>query len=112
MVVGSLSPLQRRSRCFLQLKSIRPEDTGWWWWGVLALCRDIVGVFYSPSRLGQRTLVGGGGSLSPLQRRSRCFLQPKSIRPEDTGWWWWGVLAPCRDAVGVFYSTNRMDLKK
>ena len=26
---------------------------------VLLLCRDAVGVFYSPSRLGHRTLVGG-----------------------------------------------------
>ena len=48
--------------------------------GVLPFCRDAVGVFYSLSRLGYRTLVGG-------------------------------VLPFCRDAVGVFYSLSRLGHK-
>ena len=51
---------------------------------VLPLCRDAVGVFCSPGRLGHRTLVGEGFSL--LQRCSRCILQPQPIGPLDTCW--------------------------
>ena len=47
--------------------------------GVSPLCRDIVGVFYSPSRLGHRALVGEG--LTPLQRYSHCILQPQPTGP-------------------------------
>ena len=43
--------------------------------GVLPLGRDAVSVFYSPSQLGHRTLVGE--CLTPLQRCSRCILQPQ-----------------------------------
>ena len=41
------------------------QDTRWR--GVLPLCREAVGVFYSLSQLGQRILVGGRGVL-PLCR--------------------------------------------
>ena len=43
--------------------------------GVLLLCRDAVDVFCSPSGLDHMTLLEG--SLTPLQRRSRCILQPQ-----------------------------------
>ena len=42
--------------------------------GVLLICSDAVGVFYSPNRRGHWTLVGG--SLTPLQRCSRFILHP------------------------------------
>ena len=91
-LVGSgLTPLQRCSRCILQ-----PQPTGPSLEVVLLLCRDAVGVFCSPNRLGPRwkwsysfaemqsvystaptdwALVGSG--LTPLQRCSRCILQPQ-----------------------------------
>ena len=105
---GSLSSLQRCSRCILQPQPTWPQDT---LWGksllsaemqsvyftaptnlttghslgeVLALCRDAVGVFYSPNQLDHRTLFGG--SLSSLQRCSRCILQPQPTWPQDTLW--------------------------
>ena len=46
--------------------------------GVLPFCRGAIGVFYSPSRLGHRTLV----------------------------WGWF--LPLCRDAVSVFYCPSRL----
>ena len=149
-----LTPLQRCSQRILQPKSTGPQDTrlGWsyppaemqsaysaaqidWATGhslgrVLPLCRDAVGVFYSPNRLGHRTLVWEG--LTPLQRCSRRILQPKSTGPQDTclggsyppaemqsaystaqidwatGHSFRRVLPLCRDAVGVFYSANRL----
>ena len=94
--------------------------------GVLPLCRDAVGVFYSLSWLGNKTLVEGSlitaemqsvystasadwaighslrGVLS-LQRCSRCILQPQLTGPQDTRWW---ESYLCRDAVGVFYSLS------
>ena len=45
--------------------------------GVLTLCRDTIGVFYSPSRLGYKTVVRG-------------------------------ILPTCRNAVGVFYSPSQL----
>ena len=119
----------------------------------LPFCRDAVGVCTPPpiSRLGYRTLVGGGesylsaempsvysaapstghllgesypsaemqsvysaaptpqdtcwGSLTLLQRCSRCILQPphQPTGPQNTSWWW-GILPFCRDAVSVFCS--------
>ena len=61
--------------------SAAPADwaTGHSLWGVLSICKDTVGVFYSPSRLGHRTLVV-------------CR----------------GVLSICRDTVGVFYSPSQL----
>ena len=38
--------------------------------GILLLCRDVVAVFYVPSRMGP-----GWGNLTPLQRCSRCILR-------------------------------------
>ena len=95
---------------------------------VLTLCREAVGVFYSPSLLSHQDIRWG--SLTPLQRSSRCILQPQLIGPPGTlvG----GVLLLCRDrsrcilqpqlieppghslgslplcreAVGVFYSPS------
>ena len=43
---------------------------------VLPLCRDAVGVFYSPNRLGHHDIRCGGRGLTPLQRYSRCIMQP------------------------------------
>ena len=71
--------------------------------GVLPLCRNAVGVFYSPSRLGHRTLVEGVlplcsnavGVFYSLNRLGQRTL----IR---------GVLPLSRDAVGVFYSPSRV----
>ena len=47
--LGCLPPLERYSRCILHPQLTRPNDTRW---GVFPLCRDAVGVFYDPSRLG------------------------------------------------------------
>ena len=98
--------------------------------GVLLLCRDAVGVFCILSRLGHQDT--SWGSLTPLQRCSRCILQPQptgssrhflgesyssaemqsvySTAPAD-----WviktllgGVLLLCRDAVGVFCILSRL----
>ena len=52
---------------------------------VLPLCRDAVGVFYIPSRLGWDCFVSfsghplGGRGLTPLQRCSRCFDSPSRL---------------------------------
>ena len=51
------------------------QDTHWR--EVLPLCRDTVGVFCSPSRMDHSL-----ESLTPLQRYSRCILQPKSDGPQ------------------------------
>ena len=90
--------------------------------GVLPLCKDAVGVFYSPSRLDPRW-----GILTPLQRCSRCILQPKPTGPTlgesypsakmqsvystaQADWTHVGeFLLLCRDAVDVFYSPSRLD---
>ena len=96
-LLGESCPLQRSSRCILQPQPTEPQDTCW---GSLALCREAVGVFYSPSRLSHRTLVWGVlpsaekqsvystapadwatghllGESCPLQRSIRCILQPQ-----------------------------------
>ena len=86
--------------------------------GILPLCRDTVGVFYSPrwldNSLGKSyssaemqsvysTAPGYWatlwGSLPPLLRCSRCILQPHVI-----GQLFREVLSLCWDAVGVFDS--------
>ena len=179
LVVGGLASLQRYSRCILQSQPTRPDtcggggsclsaeiqsvystapDDGAWhsWWGVLPLCRDTVGDFYSPSQRDlthaarvlslcrhavgvfyshrRRCLTVVVGVLVPLQRCSRCILQPQTTGLTLVGggsclsaeiqsvystvpanktwhlWWWWGVLALCRDTVGVFYSPSRRGL--
>ena len=112
--------------------STAPADwaTGHLLVGVLPLNREAIGVFYSPSRLGHRTLVGGG--LTSQQRSNRCILQPKPTGPQDTRWWGsylsaekqsvystvpadWatghslvGVLPLSREAIGIFYSPSRL----
>ena len=82
---GSPTPLQRYRWCILQPQLTGPR-------GVLLLCRDTADVFYSLSRLGQGESYssaeiqpmcftapanGAQGSPTPLQRYSRCILQPK-----------------------------------
>ena len=124
-----LTPLQRCSQCILQPKPTGPQDI--LWGRVLPLCRDVVGVFCSPSRLGHRTFFGGGsylsaemssvfsapladqarghflgGGLTPLQRCSQCILQPQPTGPQDI--LWGGVLPLCRDVVGVFCTLSRL----
>ena len=88
---GSLTPLLRCGWCILQ-----PQLTGPLVEGVLPLCWDAVGVFYSLSQLGhslresypfaEMQLVYSTasdnwatrwGSLTPLQRCSWCILQPQ-----------------------------------
>ena len=54
-------------------------------WGALPLCRDVVGVFYNPSRLGWNGLMSYLGHL--------CVGR---------------VLIFCRDVVGVFYNPSRL----
>ena len=91
----SLTPLHRCSRCILQ-----PSWLGYRTFvgGVLPFCRDAVGVFYSLADWATGHLLVES---YPLQRCSRCILQP--------GWLGYrtlvgGVLPLCRDTVGVFYS--------
>ena len=100
---GCLTPLQRYSRCILQPQATWPLVQ--WVGGVLPLCRDIVGVFYSPRRRGH-SFSGWVGCLTPLQRYSRCILQPQATWPLVQ--WVGGALPLCRDIVGVFYSLSRL----
>ena len=97
--------------------------------GVLPFCRGAVGLFYSPSR----GFTGHSlGEYHPLRRCSWCILPPQPTRPQDTRWGEfdsstekqtvystapadWAtrhslgeVLLLCREAVGVFYSPNRV----
>ena len=79
-----------------------------------------VGAFYSPSRLGYRTLVGC--LLSP----SRCILQPWPTGLQDTRWLclipqsvnstadWatWHTLVVNYPPVGAFYSPGRLGYRK
>ena len=126
LVGGSLTLLQRCNTCILQPQPTRQQDTRWGesypsaemqymystapanWatghslGGVLPFCRDAIHVFYSPGRLGNRTLVGG--SLTLLQRCNTCILQPLPTRQQDTRW---GSLIPLQDARRVFYSPGR-----
>ena len=118
-------PLQRCSWCILQPEPSGLQDTCW---GVLSYCRGTLGVFYSPSHLGCRTLVGESypsaeiqsvystaraiwvaghllGCLILLQRYTWCILQPEPSGLQDTCW---GVLSYCRDTLGVFYSPSHL----
>ena len=54
--VGGLTPLQRCSRCILQLQLTGPQDTCW------------------------------GSLTPPLQRCSQWILQPQLTEPQDTHW--------------------------
>ena len=82
LVGESLTLLQRYSRCIQQpqpngprlFRVISRTLVG----GVKALCKDVVGVFYSPGRLGKDCSVS---------------------YPEHSG----GVLPLCKYVVGVFY---------
>ena len=91
----SLAQLQRCSRCIPQHQPSGPQDNRW---GVLSFYRDSAVLFYIPNQLGHRTLVRESypstemhpvcsaaladwatehslGSLTLLQRCSRCILQ-------------------------------------
>ena len=95
----SLTPVQRFSWYILQLEPTGPQDSCYG--RVLSIYRDPINVFCSPNRLGHMTLVMGESypcveiqlvysaaladwatghlpwkSLIPLQRSSRCILQP------------------------------------
>ena len=115
---GSLTPPQRCSRCILQPQLTRPLIAG-----DLPLCRDAVGVSYSPSWLDHSLSESypsaemqsvystaatdwttHWGSLTPVQRCSRCILQSQPTGPLVEG-----VLPLRRDAVGVFYSPSWLD---
>ena len=72
--------------------------------GILPLCRNAVGVFYNPSRLGHRIPVGG--DLNTLQRCSWCILQPQPTGSQNTRWW--GSYLSAEDAVCVFYNPSRL----
>ena len=125
---GSLTPLQRCSRCILQSQPIGPTrhslgesypsaemqsvysavSADWanttLVGGVLPLCRDAVGVFCSLSRLGQHDTHWG--SLTPLQRCSRCILQSQPIGPTGHSL---GESYPSAEMQSV-YSTAPADL--
>ena len=98
---------------------------------IFSLCRDAVSVFYSPSRLVHRVLVGEGSyppaemlsvystapadwstghslgeGFTPLQRCCRCILQPEPTGLHGTRWG--RVLPLYKDAVVVFYSPSRL----
>ena len=99
-------------------------------WRVLLFWRDSVGVFYSSCRLGHHDTRWG--SLTLLQRFSWCILQllPTGPPGHSLGESWpsaeiqlvyftaladlasrtlvGGVLAFCRDSVGVFYRSCRL----
>ena len=130
----SLTSLQRCSCCILQPKPIGPlleeayisaemqllYSTAQAYWatfgGVLHLCKDAVGVFYSPIRLWHFWR-----RLSSLQRCSWCILLPYPTGPlleesfisakmqlvYSTALSDWatfgGIFHLCRDAVVVFY---------
>ena len=110
---GSLTYLQRCSRCILQPLTTRPLVGD-----PLPLCKDAVGVFCSPWRLGHslgipylsakmQSVYSAAlddwatrwGSLTSLQRRSRCILQPLTTRPLVGD-----PLPLCKYAFGVFCS--------
>ena len=117
---ASLTGLQRCSWCILQ-----PQLTGLRTLleRVLPLCRDAVGVFYSPSQLASEHSLGESyrsaemllvyfgtpvnwpqnirwTSLTALQKCTWCILQPQSTGLRTLVG---RVLPLCRDAVGVFY---------
>ena len=94
---GSFTHLQRCSRRILQPQPPGSIHVG----GVLPICRDAVGVFYSPANW----INSRRGSFTFLQRCCWCILQPQPPWSIHVG----GVLPFCRDAVGVFYSPNRLD---
>ena len=98
LVGECLSSLQWCRWCVLQLLQTGPQDTHWG--SVLPLCKDAVGIFYSLSWLGYRTLIWE--CLTSLQRCSWCILQSSWLchRTLIGG----SVLPLCKDAVGVFYS--------
>ena len=120
-LLGMSYSLQRSSSCILQPQLSGPQDSCW---GCLTLYREAVGVFYSPRGVVHGTLVGDVlsstekqpmystapgewstghllGMSYPLQRSSRCILQPQGSGPRDTCW---GCLTLYREAVDVFYS--------
>ena len=103
LLEGVLNPLQRCSWCIIQLSSRLGHRT--LVWEELPLCRDAVGVFYSPSRQNHRTLVEE--VLNPLQRCSWFIIQLSSRLGHRT--LVWEELPLCRDAVGVFYSPSRQN---
>ena len=77
LVGKDLTPLQRSSQCILQPS---PQPTGpLVVGGVLPLCREAVGVFYSTLSVDWANRCRG--SFTPLQRSSRCILQPHPIEP-------------------------------
>ena len=95
-----LTPLKRCNRCILHPQPAEPQDTRWE--RVLPFWRNTLGVFYSPSQLSHSL----GEGLTPLKRCNRCILQPQPAEPQDTRWEW--VVPLWRDAIGVFYSPNRL----
>ena len=117
-----LTPLQRCSRCIQHPQPIGLSLVGM----VLFLCRDVVGLFNSPSQLNSHwwgwsyssaemqsvystapanwTLIGGDG-LIPLQRCSRCIQHPQPIELSLVGM----VLFLCRDAVGIFNIPSQLN---
>ena len=127
---SSFTSLQRCSRCILQLQSTEPHVGE-----VLPFCRDAVGVFCSPSRLGRTLIVScyfqdilcKGRGLPLCKDAVGVFLQPQptglSLRDvlplcrdvsrcilllQSTEPYVGGVLPFCRDAVGVFCSPSRL----
>ena len=70
---------------------------------VLPLCRDAVGIFYSPSRLVHRILIG---VVLPLNRDAvGVFCSPSGLIHRTLTR---EVLTHCRDAVGIFCIPSRL----
>ena len=124
LVKAGLTPLQRCSQCILRVSTANCStktvveggsylsaekqsvySIGHLLGAVLPLCREAVGVFYSPL---QPTGPPGHSLMgfTPLQRCNLCILHSTSqLVHQDTSW---GTLNLCREEVGVFYSPSRM----
>ena len=96
--------LQRRSRRIRQSQVTRPQNIRCE--GVLHISREAVGVFYSPSRLGYRSLVAKVSYIS-TEMQSLYSAAQSSGRQHTR---WEGALLLGRDVVGVFYSPSHRTL--
>ena len=116
----SFTPLERCSRCILkpkpllgsnpsaEMQSIYFTASVDWATGdslgeFLPLCRDAIDIFYNPSRLCHRKLIGG---VLPLSRYAIGVFCSHSRQGHKT--LIWEVLPLCRDEVSVFYGPSQL----
>ena len=95
---AGFNPLQRNSRCILQPQPTGPQDT---YWRCLTLLQRSSRWFYSPSRLGHKTLIGG--VLLFCRETIGDFTAPAD-GPQDTYWW---CLTPLQRSSRCFYRPSR-----